>query len=200
MKKYLPILLSFLLLMISIIFWDSIKLPYNENNVIVGEYFHKKFNPLNDKIRFLSFVIPSVLIYLSFYLKINTNTLSLNLKNKEYFLSKLNKKENYYDNSLNLYSYLFILLITLEFFSLDFNRFISTSDIFHDGTYLVPPLNYLKKGELLKSTIHDYGLVGNNLGLFSNFILGYYTIGSISFIKLILMYFNKFLIILISRK
>ena len=86
MKKYLPILLSFLLLIVSIIFWDSIKLPYNENNVIVGEYFYKKFNPLNDKIRFLLFIIPSVLIYLSFYLKINTNTLSLNLKSKEYFL------------------------------------------------------------------------------------------------------------------
>jgi hypothetical protein len=65
MKKYLPILLSFLLLIISIIFWDSIKLPYNENNVIIGEPFHKKFNPLNDKIRFLLFIIPSVLIYLS---------------------------------------------------------------------------------------------------------------------------------------
>ena len=200
MKKYLPIFLSFLLLMVSIIFWDSIKLPYNENNLIVGNYFYKKFNPLNDKIRFLLFIIPSVLIYLSFYLKINTNTLSLNLKSKEYFLSKLNKKENYYDNSLNLYSYLFILLITLEFFSLDFNRFIHTLDIFHDGTFLVPPLNYLKKGELLKSTIHNYGFVGNNLGLFSNFILGYYTIGSILFIKLMLMYFNKFLIILISKK
>ena len=203
MKKYLPILLSFLLLIISIIFWDSIKLPYNENNVIVGEYFHKKFNPLNDKIRFLLFIIPSVLIYLSFYLKTNTNTLSLNLKSKEYFLSKLNKKENYYDNSLNLYSYLFILLITLEFFSLDFNQFIypiTGSGIYHSGTYLVPPLNYLKKGELLQSTMHSYGLVGNNLGLFSNFILGYYTIGSISFIKLILVYFNQFLIILISRK
>jgi len=203
MKKYLPIFLSFLLLIVSIIFWDSIKLPYNENNVIVGESFHKKFNPFNDKIRFLLFIIPSVLIYLSFYLKTNTNTLSLNLKSKEYFLSKLNKKENYYDNSLNLYSYLFILLITLEFLSLDFNRFINPmtgSDIFHNGTFLVPPLNYLKKGELLQSTMHSYGLVGNNLGLFSNFILGYYTIGSISFIKLILMYFNQFLIILISRK
>ena len=200
MKKYLPIFLSFLILMVSIIFWDSIKLPYNENNLIVGNYFYKKFNPLNDKIRFLLFIIPSVLIYLSFYLKINTNTLKLNLKSKEYFLSKLNKKENYYDNSLNLYSYLFILLITLEFFSLDFNRFIHTLDIFHDGTFLVPPLNYLKKGELLQSTMHSYGLVGNNLGLFSNFILGYYTIGSIAFIKLILMYFNQFLIILISRK
>jgi len=203
MKKYLPILLSFLLLIVSIIFWDSIKLPYNENNVIIGEPFHKKFNPLNDKIRFLLFIIPSVLIYLSFYLKINTNTLSLNLKSKEYFLSKLNKKENYYDNSLNLYSYLFILLITLEFFSLDFNRFIhpmAGSNIFHDGTFLVPPLNYLKKGELLKSTMHTYGFAGNNLGLFSNFILGYYSIGSISFIKLILMYFNQFLIILISKK
>ena len=55
MKKYLPISSSLLLLAISIIFWDSIKLPYDESNVIVGQPFYNKFNPINDKIRFLFF-------------------------------------------------------------------------------------------------------------------------------------------------
>tara|TARA_B100002051_G_scaffold269403_1_gene300715 strand:- start:2588 stop:4018 length:1431 start_codon:yes stop_codon:yes gene_type:complete len=72
--------------------------------------------------------------------------------------------------------------------------------MFHDGTLLVPPLNYLQNKELLKSTIHNYGFIGNNLGLFSNFVLGYYSIGSITFISLMLVYLNKFFIILISKK
>ncbi len=200
MKKYLPISSSLLLLAISIIFWDSIKLPYDESNVIVGQPFYKKFNPINDKIRFLFFIVPSVLIYLFCYLRVNTNTFRFNLKSKDFFLYRLKIKEVNADNSLNLYSYLFILLITLEFFSLDFNRYIKTVDMFHDGTLLVPPLNYLQNKELLKSTIHNYGFIGNNLGLFSNFVLGYYSIGSITFISLMLVYLNKFFIILISKK
>ena len=200
MKKYLPISSSLLLLAISIIFWDSIKLPYDESNVIVGQPFYKKFNPINDKIRFLFFIVPSVLIYLFCYLRVNTNTFCFNLKSKDFFLYRLKIKEVNADNSLNLYSFLFILLITLEFFSLDFNRYIKTVDMFHDGTLLVPPLNYLQNKELLKSTIHNYGFIGNNLGLFSNFVLGYYSIGSITFISLMLVYLNKFFIILISKK
>ncbi len=200
MKKYLPISSSLLLLAISIIFWDSIKLPYDESNVIVGQPFYKKFNPINDKIRFLFFIVPSVLIYLFCYLRVNTNTFRFNLKSKDFFLYRLKIKEVNADNSLNLYSFLFILLITLEFFSLDFNRYIKTVDMFHDGTLLVPPLNYLQNKELLKSTIHNYGFIGNNLGLFSNFVLGYYSIGSITFISLMLVYLNKFFIILISKK
>ena len=121
MKKYLPISSSLLLLAISIIFWDSIKLPYDESNVIVGQPFYKKFNPINDKIRFLFFIVPSVLIYLFCYLRVNTNTFRFNLKSKDFFLYRLKIKEVNADNSLNLYSYLFILLITLEFLSLDFS-------------------------------------------------------------------------------
>ncbi len=200
MKKYLPISASLLLLGISIIFWDSIKLPYDESNVIAGLPLYKKFNPINDKIRFLFFIVPSVLIYLFCYLRVNTNTFRFNLKSKDFFLYRLKNKEINSDNSLNLYSYLFILLITLEFFSLDFNRYIKTVDMFHDGTLLVPPLNYLENKELLKSTFHNYGFIGNNLGLFSNFVLGYYSIGSITFISLMLVYLNKFFIILISKK
>ena len=200
MKKYLPILSSLILLVISIIFWDFIKLPYDESNNIVGQPFFNKFHPINDKIRFLFFITPSVLIYLFFYLRVNTNTFNFNIKSKEYFLYGINNKEIYYDNSLNFYSYLFILLITLEFFSLDLNRYIHTVDMFHDGTFLVPPLNYIENKELLKSTIYNYGFIGNNLGLLSNFVLGYYSIGSVTFISLILIYLNKVFIILISKK
>ena len=200
MKKYLPILSSLILLVISIIFWDFIKLPYDQSNNIVGQPFFNKFHPINDKIRFLFFITPSVLIYLFFYLRVNTNTFNFNIKSKEYFLYGINNKEIYYDNSLNFYSYLFILLITLEFFSLDFNRYIHTVDMFHDGTFLVPPLNYIENKELLKSTIYNYGFIGNNLGLLSNFVLGYYSIGSVTFISLILIYLNKVFIILISKK
>ena len=71
MKKFIPFISSFLTLIVISFFWDHIKLPYDESNVIVGNYYFKKFNPLNDTIRFLFFtVIPSI-VYLVSYLNLN---------------------------------------------------------------------------------------------------------------------------------
>ena len=72
--------------------------------------------------------------------------------------------------------------------------------MYHDGAFLIHPLNYLIKGGFFKSTFYEYGLIGNNIALLPNFFLGYYTLGSIKFIKLIFIYFNKFFLIIISRK
>ena len=95
MRKYFPIIISFLFLFISILLWDKIKLPYDAQNLIVGEHFLKKSNPQNDLIRFIFLLVPSVLIYLISYLKINKSTYSFNKNAKDYFLKNLSKgKEN----------------------------------------------------------------------------------------------------------
>ena len=84
-----------------IFLWDLIKLPYNQDNLILGEYSNKKFNPLNELIRFTSLIIIPSLIYLFYYLALNKQeTFSINPTNKNYFLFKEEKNEK---NELNLY-------------------------------------------------------------------------------------------------
>lgn len=198
MRKYFSFIVSFSILVVVIFLWDLIKLPYNQENLILGEYSNKKFNPLNEIVRFSLFVILPFLIYLVCYLKFNKKeTYSINPKDKNYFLFK---KEDKNVDELKYYFFFFVALISIEFFSLDFNRFIAVGDIYHEGTFLVGPLNYLITGKFFKSTFYDYGFVANNIGLISNFFLGYYTLGSIKIIKLILIFLNKFLLILISKK
>ena len=85
-KKFLPLTTSLLTLLTIIMLWEYIELPYNNKNTIIGEYYYKKYNPLNDKIKFLCLIIIPSLVYLIGYLKLNKETYSLNLKSKNYFL------------------------------------------------------------------------------------------------------------------
>ena len=197
MRKYYPIIISCVFLLISILCWDIINLPYDEGNLIIGEYYLKKINPQNDLLRFLFFIVPSVLVYLISYLKINKSAYSFNKNSKSYFLrNSLKKNEN---EILNNYFFFFIILIILEFVSLNFESFLII-DTFHDSVFLTPPINYLNNKEFFKSTLYDYGFIGNNLGLIFNYLFGFFTLGSINFIKLILILLIKFSLVLISKK
>ena len=53
MRKYLPVAISLILFSIVALLWNVIKLPYDTNNLIFGEYYYKKLNPQNDLIRFI---------------------------------------------------------------------------------------------------------------------------------------------------
>ncbi len=197
MKKLIPFISSFLTLIAIIFFWDHIKLPYDQNNVIVGNYYFKKFNPLNDTVRFLFFTAIPCIIYLVSYLNLNKEVYNLRPQHKDYFL---NKSKNYFNDPLKFYFLFFIFLISIEFFSIDLRNFIGNTDIFHEGTYLVPPLNYLETNKLFKSTIYDYGFIANNIGLIFHYFFGYYTIGSLTLIKLIFIFITKFFFICLSKK
>ena len=197
MRKYLPVAISLILFSIVALLWNVIKLPYDTNNLIFGEYYYKKLNPQNDLIRFILITVIPCLVYLISYLKIDNFTFSLNKNKSDFFLKNvLNKTE---DNPLNNYYYFFIILITLEFCTLNFQQF-SSIDLFHDSVFLTPPFNYLSNGETFKSTLYDYGFTGNNLGLIFNYFFGFYTLGAINFIKLILIYITKLVLILIAKK
>jgi len=197
MRKYFPIIISCFFLLISILFWDKIKLPYDTGNLIIGEYYFKKINPQNDLLRFLFFIVPSVLVYLISYLKINRFTYNFNKNDKEYFLNNSIKKNE--NQILNNYFFFFIILIILEFLTINFESFLII-DTFHDSVFLTPPINYLNNQEFFQSTLYDYGFVGNNLGLIFNYLFGFYTLGSINFIKLALILLVKLLLIFISKK
>ncbi len=197
MRKFIPLSLSIIILITVSLLWDYIKLPYNNENILVGEYYFKKYNPLNDTIRFLLFILLPSLTYLVSYFFTHKNICNISISSKNYFL---NKKESNFYNPLSSYFLLFIILITLEFFSVDLSNFINKVDMYHDGGFLVPPLNYLNNKELYNSTWYDYGLIANNFGTIFNLFFGYYSIGSITLIKLIFIYLTKLFLLLILKE
>lgn len=196
-KKFVPIILSLISLLIIAFFWDHIRLPYDESNNIVGNYYYNKFNPLNEILRFILFIGLPTIIYFYFYLRLNKNLLSFNVNNVNFFLKKNNDKKK---DFLKKYYYFFIFFILIEFISFEFSYHINYLDLFHSGTFLVPPLNYLVGKDILKTTLYDYGLIANNLALIYNFIFGYFNPGSIIFIFLLLIFFIKLLLIKILKK
>tara|TARA_B110000881_G_scaffold62247_1_gene53826 strand:+ start:110 stop:1933 length:1824 start_codon:yes stop_codon:yes gene_type:complete len=199
-KKFYP----YLSLIISVIFvtiiWEYIKIPYDQKNLIQGEFFLKKYNPINEVLRVLTFVLTPILIFLTCYLLcLRNETYSINPYSNSFFLKK--KKINFEKNqSIKNISYILLALITLEFFTIDFSTHITELDIFHEGTPLVPPVNYLFSKTLWLSTLYDYGLGGNNLGFLISKFTDHHSIGSTRFVKLLLIFFNKILIIFICRK
>ena len=197
MRKYFPITISLFFLIIVIIFWDNLKFPYNENNLIIGEHYLNKFNPQNDTLRFILFITLPCLVYLISYLKFNNFTYSFKKKNNDFFLKKKNNERAL--NPLNFYFFFFIILISVEFCTIDFTRYLSL-DTFHDSVFLTPPFNHLSNSGFFKSTLYDYGFTGNNLGLIFNYFFGFYTIGAVNFLKIVLIFFVKFILILISKK
>lgn len=198
-KKYFPFFFSLIFFLATIFFWDKIKIPYNENNLIIGpgQYFEKKFNPYTQLLRFFFLIIIPSLIYIFSFLFFNKNSFKINYKNKYYFLTE--KNYNLKESSFNFIPYFFIIYISLEFLLLDFNKFISI-EFYHDGSFLIPPINFINTKKIFLSSYYDYGLIGNNLGLISYFFFNYYTPGTIILSKLILIYIIKLSLIFISLK
>ena len=196
LKKFTPLIVSLIFFVIISSIWDYIRLPYDKNNPILGEYFEKKFNPANEVLRFILIIGIPTLIYLFIFLKEKT-ALSLKITSDKYFLKKNIFKDT---DPLKKYSYLFLFFIFIEFLSIDFLRFVNQLDFFHLGTFLVPPINYLETKSLFLATRYDYGLISNNLGLIYNFLFGYYSPGAIIFIFLLLTFFVKFFLIIIIKK
>ena len=200
MKKFYPYLLFIASLFALTYLWDNIKIPYDQSNLIQGEFFLKKYNPINEILRFLTFVFGSLLVFLISYLQFHSEeTYKINPYNNDFFLKK--KITIFKDDEIiNKIIFILLTVITLEFFIIDFKLYIYELDVFHEGTPLVPPFNYIFNNSFWLSTLYDYGFGGNNLGLFIWKFTNHYSIGSIRFIKLLLIFFNKILLIFICRK
>ena len=199
MRKIYPYLCLIITLFFVTIFWEQIKIPYDQSNLIQGEFFFKKYNPINEVLRVLTFILSPILIFLISYLICFKNeTYKINPYSNEFFL----KKENNINNNklINKTSYIILFFTILNFFIIDFNSHVTEIDIFHEGTPLVPPLNQLFNNTLWLSTLYDYGLVGNNLGILISKFTDNHSIGSVRFAKLFLLFFNQILLIFICRK
>ena len=198
MKKIYPYLFLIFCIIFSTYIWEFIKIPYNELNTIHGEFLLKKYNPINEVLRFLVFIFFPLIIFLILILN-QENYYNLKFRSNNFFL----KKEDYLlseKSNLNIISFTFVALILVDFFSLEFNKFTNTIDTLHDGVFLVAPLNYLFFGKLWLASMYDYGVIANNIGLITNKLFNHYTIGSIRFFNLLLILLNKIILVFICKK
>ena len=200
MKKIVPTISLIFTIFFCTFFWDYISLPYDEGNTIKGEFYTNKYNPNNEILRFIFFVGLPLLVYLIAFIKINS-TFGLS-QNTNFFLhrNKLIEKDSIKDSNLDYITVVFILFISFEFLTIDFNDYLDKIDVHHDGTFLTAPLNYIHKNSFWLSTFYDYGMLGNNIGLIFYKIFGEYNLGSIRLATLILLFFNKVVLIFLSRK
>ena len=191
MKKTLPWLALLFGIIFSTIIWKYISLPYDETNEIIGEYSLKKINPINDSLRGIFFIFFPLFLYLIVYLKQNKHLFSLKI-----FINR----EPSRNKNITYLSYILIFFSILEFYSLDYNYFISELDAHHEGTYLTAQLNVLSKNKFWSGTFFDYGFLGNSIGLFFNFLFDDYSIGIQRYGFKLMLLLNKILLILICRK
>ena len=138
-KKYLISILTLLALVISTLIWDSIKLPFDYQNKIYGEYAKQNYNPLNDTLRYIFFVSIPLITFFVCYLSFNKeNLFTIN----QVLKSKVTYQIETRDNKLTLFFfYLIIIFITIDFISLDYNKYFFDLDFFHEGTYLTSAKN-----------------------------------------------------------
>ena len=113
-KKIYPYLILLLCLAIATFFWEYIKIPYNENNLIYGEYYIQKYNPVNEVLRFAFFVSFPLFFFLTFILK---KTDSLNLFSSNNFFLK--REINFVNKgcNLNIVTFYLISFAIIDFFA-----------------------------------------------------------------------------------
>ena len=192
MKKTLPWLALTLGIIISTLIWDFISFPYDYSNTISGQYSANNINPLNDTLRGLSFIFIPILFYFLTFIKLENINLRLE------FLGSIHLRNN--NRNINYLSLILITFSIIEFLSLDYRNFLGALDVHHEGTSLTAQLNFFYKNKFWTGTFFDYGFLGNNLGIFSKFIFGEYSIGIHRFSKTFLILFNKILLVLVCRE
>ena len=180
-------------------FWEYIKIPFDNSITIKGEhYLPQLHNPLNDSIRFVMFVFIPLFGYLIYNIIINQTKFFIFFKNNFLILEK--NSNNFYTNKdLSKISFIFFIFLFVEFLSLDFKKFISEIDMFHEGLWLTASSNKIYTNEFWKSSYIGRGLFGNFYNYFAWKIFDTNTVGISRYIPLIFTLLNKLLLILIAK-
>ena len=191
---FLGVILSVFL---SKFFWGWIDIDYTKEFEIPGEYSKYKYNPINESIRYVTFISMPLIVYLV-CIKI--------FKGQEI---KQIKEIFYYDNSKTFYvtkNNLLVLcflsfsaLILLDFLSV--NLPLHTIDTLHEGQWLTPGINYLKKGGYWIDSYITIGFFHEILNVLIGFkIFDIFSIGSSRFSILLSILVFKFLLIIFIYK
>ncbi len=197
MKNYSFNLIFCILIVLSILFgtfiWEKITIPFNDN-MIVGEYSDKKFNPTNDILRYLAFIFLPIIIFFSqvFFRKQNFKNIIFNLNN----YSKIQPKKN---NSLLLIFLILTLLIIFEFLSAQFQ--LHNLDLMHEGQQLSSAFKSSKDGSLWSGSYVTQGIFYETISAKILWhIFDSQTIGLKRITDIFLIFSLKFLLIFLSLR
>ena len=191
-KKKIPYALLLLSIFITTFLWDKILINSNESQTF-GVYKDNNYHPINEILRFIFYIsLPLIIFFISFYKIEKKNCYQIKelfFYKKETFLKK--------DNTLSYYILIsLILLIFLEFLSIDFINLHKDVDHFHDGVYLSASNNFFFKNGLWSSSFVEYGLINFDSILIWS-IFDTKSIGSAKLLKYLYLLLNKCIVVLI---
>ncbi len=140
-------------ILIVTLLWDKITLPFNNYSDAKGFMAQSQYNPNNDVLRYIFFITLPLVTFL--FIKIFFEKKTINIS--ELLLEKNGKSQDC-ESAIMIISFVFIILIFLEFFSVKFSFSKYSLDHFHDGNYLTPFQNYLSTKKLWTSSHLTHGV------------------------------------------
>ena len=175
-------------------FWNSIKLPFSNEENVVGYLMLNNINPANDTFRFLLFLVPP-LILIFIHQKLNYPKKSEQLK---YFFKNetLAKKDFKLSEVLPVLLLLFVY-IAVEFLSIDLTSQIYL-DTLHDGDYLTPLINYVSFNGLWTSSFAIHGGRDLFIPILAFKLFDTVNIAPVKYLFLLSIFIIKFLSIILS--
>ena len=191
---FLSVILSVFL---SKFFWGWIDIDYTKEFEIPGEYSKYKYNPINESIRYVTFISMPLIVYLV-CIKIFKGQEIKQIKEIFYY----DNSKTYYVTKNNLLVLCFLsfsALILLDFLSV--NLPLHTIDTLHEGQWLTPGINYLKKGGYWIDSYITIGFFHEILNVLIGFkIFDIFSIGSSRFSILLSILVFKFILIIFIYK
>ena len=203
MKNRLITLLIFLIFtIVGLLLWPLISIPIDINSL--SKVFINPeglTNPVNDPLRFLIFLSLPLIALIILY-QIRNKVFIKNLSSVLHFndLTNLKKSGDENRNEINIFTLLIVLILSLEFFSLNFSEFDHQLDFFHEGLWLTASQNFNLTNKIWTASYIVRGFFGDFYPYFLWEIFNKDTIGVTRFFKLIIFFFNKILLLLIARK
>ena len=174
-------------------FWKSIELPFSNTDEVVGLLSIKKYNPLNDTLKYIIFISIPLLTYILlnyyFFEKKFINLKEI-LREKNQFSDDFKIKENKF-----IFLFLFIYIL-IELFSIDI--FAYNFDNFHYGDYLTPAENFYHKKKIWSSSFNIHGASDVLYPVLAWNIFNIKTIGAIKVFFLLMIFLNKILLIFLA--
>jgi hypothetical protein len=189
------IIFTFASILLGIFLWDKINLPYSNPENIYGVLSINKFNPINNDLRFFTFI---TLIFGVFSLSLIFYKKNLNTFNEIIFFKKNDENiENY--KYLNIVFIIFLTLITFEFLSISLP--LNLVDFYHEGEWLGPAKNYLITGKIWSGAYFIHGAFFDVFNpVIAWKIFGKETIGSSRLFIFVLIFFTKVLSLILTFK
>jgi len=182
-------------LFLGIFLWDKITLPYLNPHNVYGVLSIEKYNPFSNDLKFIIFIS---LIFLTFGLSLIYYKKNLNsFKEIIFFEKRKDEYERY--NYLNLIFIIFIVFVTFEFLSMSYP--LVEIDFFHEGERLGPAKNFLINGKIWSGSLFIHGAFTDLFGPVAGWkIFGKETIGAYRLFLLILTFFTKLVLLILTFK